>query len=255
MNPRWTLSGKKALVTGGSRGIGKAIVEEFCSLGADVIFVSRNENDIHKLADELKQKGFNASGTVCDVTKSKDRDKLFNEIKNKRGKLDILVNNAGRNNRLKTTDTTENDLKELIEINMVSIYEMCRLFHPLLKQSEDASIVNISSVAANISVGTGSSYAMTKGAINQLTRYLAVEWAKDGIRVNAVAPWYIRTSLTEPVLKNEEYLNKVLSRTPMNRVGEPVEAASLAAFLAMPASSYITGEVIAVDGGFLKFGF
>lgn len=255
MNPRWTLSGKKALVTGGTRGIGKAIVEEFCSLGADVIFVSRNENDVNKLADELKQKGFTVYGSVCDVTNAEDRDKLFNEIKNTWGKLDILVNNAGRNNRLKTTDTTENDLKDLIEINNVSIYSMCRMFYPLLKISGSSSIVNISSVAGDISVGTGSSYAMTKGAVNQLTRYLAVEWAKEGIRVNAVAPWYIRTSLTEPVLKNEEYLNKVLSRTPMNRIGEPAEAASLAAFLAMPASSYITGEVIAVDGGFLKFGF
>jgi Tropinone reductase 1 len=255
MNPRWTLSGKKALITGGTRGIGKAVVEEFCSLGAEVFFISRNENDVNIIAAELKEKGFTSHGAACDVTKAEDRTKLFNDIKTKWGKLDILVNNAGRNNRLKTIDTGENDLKELIEINMISFYEMCKLFYPLLKETGDSSIVNISSVASSISVGTGSSYAMTKGGINQLTRYLAVEWAKDGIRVNAIAPWYIRTRLTEPLLKKEEYLSRVLSRTPMGRVGEPYEVASLAAFLSMPASSYITGEVIAVDGGFLKYGF
>jgi Tropinone reductase 1 len=138
---------------------------------------------------------------------------------------------------------------------MKSVFEMSRLFHPLLSKSGTGSIINISSVAGFTSVNSGSVYAMTKAAITQLTRYLSVEWAKDNIRVNAIAPWYIRTPLTEPVLSIPENLKKILGRTPMNRVGKPEEVAAVAAFLAMPASSYVTGECIAVDGGFLKYGF
>ncbi|RPI18268.1 MAG: SDR family oxidoreductase [Ignavibacteriae bacterium] len=255
MNSHWTLQNKTALVTGGTKGIGKAIAEELLSLGAEVFTIGRNEQDLNDTIIEFSSKGYKLSGRICDVTNAEQRKELFNEIENRWGKLDILINNAGRNNRLKTLDTSEDDLKELVELNMLSVYEMCKLFHPLLKKSGDAAIVNISSVAGMVSVGTGSSYALTKGGINQLTKYLAVEWAKDNIRVNAIAPWYIRTSLTEPLLMKEDYLNRVLSRTPMNRVGETSEVASAAAFLCMPASSYITGECIAVDGGFLKYGF
>jgi tropinone reductase I len=255
MNPHWTLQNKTALVTGGTRGIGKAIAEELLSLGAEVFIIGRGEKDLNETINELKGKGYNITGKICDVTNSEQRKELFNEIEKKWGKLNILINNAGRNNRLKTLDTSEEDLKNLIDINMISFYEMSKLFHSLLKKSGEGAIVNISSVAGAISVGTGSSYAMTKGGINQLTKYLAVEWANDNIRVNAIAPWYIRTALTAPLLNKKEYLDKVLSRTPMKRVGETTEVASAAAFLCMPASSYITGECIAVDGGFLKFGF
>lgn len=255
MNSRWTLQNKTALVTGGTRGIGKAIAEELLSLGADVFIIGRSEKDMNETIKEFNGKGFVITGKLCDVTNPEQRKGLFKEIEKKWGKLNILINNAGRNNRLKTLDTSEEDLKDLIDINMVSYYEMSKLFHPLLKKSGDGAIVNVSSVAGAISVGTGSSYAMTKGGINQLTKYLAVEWAKDNIRVNAVAPWYIMTALTAPLLNKKEYLDKVLSRTPMNRVGETSEVATAAAFLCMPASSYITGECIAVDGGFLKFGF
>jgi tropinone reductase I len=135
------------------------------------------------------------------------------------------------------------------------VFEMCRLFHPMLKNSESASVVNVSSVAAETYVGSGITYAMTKSAVNQLTKYLSVDWGKDGIRVNAVAPWYIDTPLTEKYVKNEEFLNRVNLRTPLGRIGRPEEVANVIAFLAMPASSYVTGEVISVDGGFMKYGF
>ena len=142
-----------------------------------------------------------------------------------------------------------------MELNAKSVFEMCRLFYPLLKQSSNASIVNIASVAGLTSVRTGSPYAMSKAAIIHLTKYLSVEWASDGIRVNAIAPWYIKTPLSEPVLKKQEYLDAIINQTPMKRIGEAEEVASLAAFLSMSVSSYITGECIAVDGGFLKLGF
>jgi Tropinone reductase 1 len=191
----------------------------------------------------------------CDVSIKRDRDNLFKKVKSLWGSLDILINNAGTNTRKKTLENSDEDYENLMSLNMKSVFELCRIFHPLLKESGDASIVNIVSVAGITTVGTGSTYAVSKAGIIHFTKYLSVEWAKDNIRVNAVAPWYIRTSLTEPVLKNPEYLNSVLARTPMKRVGEPEEVAAAVAFLSMPAASYITGECISVDGGFLKYGF
>jgi Tropinone reductase 1 len=255
MNNRWSLKNKKALVTGATRGIGKAIVNEFLELGAEVFIVSRNQKDIDELISLKTDNGFKVSGMKCDVADSKDRDRLVEKITEMWGKLDILVNNAGTNTRKKTLENTEEQFSNLIDLNMRSVFELCRMLHPLLKNSADASIVNIVSVAGMTSVGTGSPYAISKAGIIHFTKYLAVEWAGDSIRVNAVAPWYIRTSLTEPVLKNPEYLKAVLDRTPMKRIGEPEEVAAAAAFLSMPAASYITGECIAVDGGFLKYGF
>ena len=238
----WQLSGKKALVTGASKGIGKAIADELKLLGAEVFSVSRNYTG--------------SGGMKCDVTNPNDRMKIYDTIKDKWKTLDILINNAGTNNRKHILDSTRADYDELINLNQTSVFELCKIFHPLLKKSYgNGAIVNITSVAGETFVGTGVAYAMTKAAVNQLTKYLAVEWAKDNIRVNAVSPWYIRTPLTEKYVTNSEYMEKITSRTPMKRIGEPEEVARAVAFLVMPASSYITGEIISVDGGFLKYGF
>lgn len=255
MQSKWSLKNRKALITGGTRGIGKATVEEFFDLGSEVFIVSRNQKDINEHTDFYKDKDVKFSGTSCDVTNNSDRQKLFDIISSKWGKLDILINNAGTNTRKKTLENTEEDFTKLIDLNLKSVFELCRLFYPLLKKSDDAAIVNIVSVAGMTSVGSGSPYAISKAGIIHFTRYLAVEWAKDQIRVNAVAPWYIKTSLTEKVLSDPDKLERILSRTPMGRVGAASEVATAVAFLCMPASSYITGECIAVDGGFLKYGY
>ncbi len=252
---RWSLKGRKALVTGGTRGIGKAIVCEFLELGAEVFLVSRDQKDVEREVAAYKADSFPASGMKCDVTSAEDRVKLIETISKKWGRLDALVNNAGTNTRRSTIDSDEEDFDKLTKLNLGSVFEMSRVCFPLLKSSGDATIVNISSVAGFTSVGTGSTYAATKAGLNHFTKYLAVEWAKDKIRVNAVAPWYIKTPLTEPLLKKERYLKSVLDRTPAGRVGNPEDVAAAAAFLSMPASSYITGECISVDGGFLKYGF
>ncbi|MEP7147228.1 MAG: SDR family oxidoreductase [bacterium] len=255
MKDRWSLKNKKALVTGATRGIGKATTDELIELGAGVFIIARSEEEIILQLKAYSHYNQNVIGMKCDVTLQEDRQKLFEKINSEWGALDILVNNAGTNTRKATIENSEEDFNELIDLNMKSVFELCKLFHPLLIKSGDSSIVNITSVAGMTSVGTGSPYAISKAAINQFTKYLSVEWAKDKIRVNAVAPWYIKTSLTEPVLKNEERLKLILSRTPMSRLGEASEVASVIAFLCMQASSYITGECIAVDGGFLKYGF
>lgn len=251
----WTLEGKFALVTGGTKGIGLAIAEEFLRLGAEVMIVARDQELVNAYVNGWIKKGFSAFGVAADLSDEDDRKIIFNEVEKIWGGLDILINNVGTNIRLKTVNYSPNKFQKIINTNLVSTFDMCRLSHPFLKLSSQASIVNISSVAGMTHVKTGSPYALTKAAINQLTKNLAVEWASEKIRVNAVAPWYIKTPLAEQVLQNEEYLNSVLDRTPLNRIGEAQEVATTVAFLCMQASSYITGQCLAVDGGFSVNGF
>ena len=147
------------------------------------------------------------------------------------------------------------DWRELFELNVISAAALCRLAHPLLTRHAASSVVNVGSVSGITHVRTGAVYGASKAALHQLTRNLACEWAPDGVRVNAVAPWYIRTRRTSDALADPDYYDEVIEHTPMGRVGEPEEVASAIAFLCLPASSYVTGECIAVDGGFLSYGF
>ncbi|MFZ6001593.1 MAG: SDR family oxidoreductase [Bacteroidota bacterium] len=245
----WSLRGKKAIVTGGTKGIGLAIVEEFLSLEAEVLLVARNDALLFETVGRLKNDGAKVSGLVGDVTDAAFREQLLATTSKQWSAVDILVNNVGTNLRKKLVDYTEAEYRQIFETNLFSLTEMCRLFHPLLKNSGKGSVINISSVAGSFDVLSGPPYGMTKAAIIQLSRHLAVEWAPDNIRVNTVSPWYIETPLTESVLSNPERLQKIIDRTPMGRVGQPYEVASTVAYLAMDHASYITGQNIQVDGG------
>lgn len=252
---KWFLTGKTALVTGGTKGIGKAITEELLALGAEVLIVARNEADVVATLKQWQQQQLPVHGMVCDVSKPAERHQLIASIQEKWGKLDILINNVGTNIRKKATEYDEPEYDFLMNTNLKATFNLCQLAYPLLRASGNGRVVNISSVAGLKHLRTGAIYGITKAAMIQLTRNLAGEWAADNILVNCIAPWYIKTPLAETVLKNPEFLKDVLDRTPLKRIGSPEEVAAAAAFLCLPAASYITGQCLAVDGGFTVFGF
>ncbi|HUI10456.1 MAG TPA: SDR family oxidoreductase [Bacteroidota bacterium] len=252
---RWTLAGKKALVTGGTKGIGAAVAEELCGLGAEVFAVARSSPDVQARVEEWTSRGWRSGGMACDVADPRAREALIARIAQRWGALDILVNNAGTNIRKKTPAYTDEEAELVMRTNLTSAFDLCRRAYPLLKRAPGGCIVNVASVGGITALGTGTPYAMSKAALLQMTRALAAEWGPEGIRVNAVAPWYIRTPLAEGVLRRAEYLEAVIARTPLGRIGEPEEIAAAVAFLCMDASSYITGACLPLDGGFLASGF
>ncbi|CAN0110120.1 unnamed protein product [Pylaiella littoralis] len=259
---RWSLEGKSALVTGGTKGIGKAIVEELASLGARVLTCSRTEADVTACVTDWKAKGFAVHGVVVDVSTTEGQQALFNSAETHfGGTLDILVNNVGKSIRKASTfEYTPEELATVIDINFTSVLSLTQLLHPLLKaaaavegarEKGGSSVVNISSIASVSAVKTGATYAASKAAINRLTINWGCEWAKDGIRVNAVAPGATSTPSTESVPRTSELIDRI----PMGRWAEPNEISGQVAFLCMKGASYITSQVICIDGGWSNNGW
>nr|XP_018673685.1 PREDICTED: tropinone reductase homolog At5g06060 isoform X2 [Musa acuminata subsp. malaccensis] len=247
---RWSFRATTALVTGGTKGIGHAIVEELARFGAAVHTCSRNEAELSRCLQRWEAMNLKVTGSVCDVSSPVEREKLMEDVKSIfHGKLNILVNNAGTGFQRRVTDVTPEDFKLLTSTNLDSAVHLSQLAHPLLKASGSGNVVFISSITSLVGIDTLAVYAATKGAMNQLTRSLACEWAKDNIRANCVAPGYIRTPLIEPLCENEEFVAKETNRIPLGRLGEVDDVAPVVAFLCLPASRYVNGQVVVIDGG------
>lgn len=249
MNARWSLQGKRVLVTGGTRGIGRATAECLLDLGATVIAVGRDESRADETRGEWRAKGLAGEVVVADVTTTDGRARVVDAVRSGATSLDALVNNVGGGLRKTFAEFTIDDIDRLVALNFTSAAILTQGLYADLKAADGAAVVNVSSVAGMVAVRNTAIYGAIKAALSQLTRALAVEWATDKIRVNAVLPWFTRTPLTEPVLAQPAIAGPIVARTPLGRVAEPDEIASAIAFLCLPASSYITGQNVVVDGG------
>ena len=244
----WDLKNKTAIVTGGTKGIGWSIVNEFLHLGANVIVIARNEDDMtHRIA-EWHSKGFNVKGIVADITADETDDSILNQIEVPA--IDILVNNVGGNFPKKFIEYSQKDIQVIFNLNLFSNIRFTQCLFNKLRAANGSVIINISSIAGLEDVGTGSLYAVCKAAIIQLTKSLAVEWAPYFIRVNSVAPWFTATTRINNLLQDQSLKDFVITNTPLKTIASPDQIAHAVSFLAMESANYITGETIVVDGGF-----
>ncbi|KAM3288418.1 tropinone reductase 1 [Capsicum chacoense] len=236
-----------------------AIVEELAGHGATVYTCSRNEKELQECLEIWRKKGLKVEGSVCDLLSRTEREKLMQTVADVfNGKLNILVNNAGLVIHKEAKDFTEEDYNIIMGTNFEAAYHLSQIAYPLLKASQNGNVIFVSSIAGFSALPSVSLYSASKGAMNQMTKNLACEWAKENIRVNSVAPGVILTPLVETAIKKnpqqKEEIEGLVVKTPMGRAGKPEEVAALIAFLCFPAAAYITGQIICADGGFTANG-
>ena len=243
------LKDKIALVTGSSAGIGRAVAKLFAEEGAHVYITDIDGEGAEKLAAELTARKLGATAMTVDVSRGQDVTALMRTIEQTHRRLDVVVNNAGINVRTDFRHMTDSDWERLRDVNLDGVIRIARDAFPLMKASGSASLVNLASIMGHRGMRTLAAYGATKGAISALTRGLAVEYAPFNIRVNALAPGFIETALTERVLKIKAFSDALLSQTPLQRFGTSEDVAHAALFFASDESSFITGAELAIDGG------
>lgn len=238
---------KVAIVTGGGSGLGKAMAKKFCDNGITTVIVGRN---IDKLTEAKEEIGENCYAMACDVTNLETIPGFIENVVAQFGQIDILVNNAGINQKKEFTEVTDEEFQNVITTNLTAVFSMTReVVRDMLKRGS-GSIINISSMAAQYGLPKVIAYSASKTAIDGMTRALAVELSPKGIRVNAIAPGFIYSAMTEKALNSDpERKAKVFGRTPMGIMGQPEDIGEAAFFLASDAAKYITGVVLPVDGG------
>jgi NAD(P)-dependent dehydrogenase (short-subunit alcohol dehydrogenase family) len=243
------LGGKIALVTGASRGIGAATARALADAGCDVVLASRDQTALTEVARDVEKRGQRALVHPIDLLRLDGIAPLFERAVREFGRLDILVNNAGTNVRRPAVEFTEGEWDAVVNLNLRAAFFCAQAAGRIMLPRRSGKVVNVASIAARVGLATGAIYAATKGGVAAFTRTLAVEWAPYNVQVNAIGPGYIRTKLTEPLFANPEWVERVTRRIPTARTGEVDDLVGTILFLASPASDYLTGQTLFVDGG------
>jgi NAD(P)-dependent dehydrogenase (short-subunit alcohol dehydrogenase family) len=248
------LDGRCAAVIGGTSGIGKAIALGLAEAGADVVCSSRRADQVEAAAQAIEALDRRTARFTCDVSTRDSLASLLEGCVEAFGKVDILVNSAGRTKRQPTVDLSEEDWDAIIETNLTGTLRSCQVFGRHMVEQGYGRIINIASLSTFVSLFEVAAYSASKAAVASLTKSLAIEWAKHGVNVNAIAPGVFKTDLNKKLLEETPRGQEFLTRTPMGRFGKVEELAGAAVFLASEAASFVTGEVLVVDGGFLASG-
>ena len=253
MNP-FDLSDRVAIVTGGGGGIGRPMAVALAEAGAVVCVAGRRAPLLEETCAEIAAAGGRAHAVALDVTKPAEIASAFEGVARRLGRIDILVNAAGGQLRKPALEITEEDWQQIIAVNLTGAFFACQAAARHMQRAAHGRIINLSSLTGEIGLPKLAAYGATKGGVNQLTRALAVEWATEGITVNAIGPGRIRTPMTEDVFTNPATAESFLSRIPMRRAGVPADLTGALIFLASDASSYMTGQILYIDGGWLASG-
>ena len=237
------------MVTGSTKGLGQVAAVALAKAGANVAVCGRNRESLKKVSESIKKLGRDAAGFFLDVTSKQSVQKGVDQILKHFGKVDILVNNAGVNYRVPVLEFPEEQWDLIIDTNLKGYFLVARALAPQMIERGYGKIINMSSIFGLTPLPDQLAYSASKGGVNQLTRVMALEWAKNGVRVNAVAPTYFETELVTQIRNDPKRFNFINERTPMGRWGQPEEIEGIIIFLAAPASDFITGQIIYIDGG------
>lgn len=250
------IENKVAIVTGASKGIGKAIATRFAREGASLVVASRSRDTLEKVAHEIKSAGGEALVVTVDVRNADSTDELVKKTVSHYGRLDLLVNNAGITMGGASEELSPEDWRTAMETDLFGVFFACQAAARVMIPQGSGNIINISSVNGILAAPRRAAYCSSKAGVNALTKVLAIEWADRNIRVNAIAPGYVRTELVQDVIdKGAISMEAILRRTPQHRIGEVEDIAGLAVYMASDESSYMTGSIVTIDGGWTAYGY